>query len=69
MTITVSAEVAGHVLVLDVRGAKLHLSREEAYEVAHQLAHHLDRLYHDDTVAVQEAKLRNTYVNNSQEAH
>lgn len=78
MTVTVQADVGGHVITLDVNGARLLLDRHTAMRVASYLSQTLDALYSDDSAAITREKLAEHYLSDlvcstavrpTQEAH
>ena len=65
MTVSVQADVCGHVITLDVNGARLLLDRHTAMRVASYLSQTLDALYSDDKAALCSEKLAEHYLSDA----
>lgn len=61
MTVTVSSDVGGSTLTLNVNGAKLKMDIKTAHEVAHFIGITLDQLSHDAVMKRMEHRLTEAY--------
>ena len=61
MSVTVMTDVDGHILHLDVNGARLDLDTQTAYFVSYYLAVALDKLAQDRVVAKQRELVEGAY--------